>query len=145
MLNGNFACYTLEDPYQSKKIHGVTRIPGGIYTVGLQQSGALHDAYKIKFPSLHKGMLNIQDVPGFQGVMLHIGNSAVNTSGCILVGDEANNNTLREGYLRNSSNAYERTYPLVAEAIEACERVQLLIGIPEELIKFHAFTEIRRV
>ena len=45
---------------------GETRIPKGIYKIGLRTVGGHHIKYSSKFPSIHKGMLQVLDVANFQ-------------------------------------------------------------------------------
>lgn len=57
------------------KINGRTAIPAGRYEI--------KDTYSPKF---HKKVLELQNVPGFQGVRIHSGNSADDTEGCLILG-----------------------------------------------------------
>ena len=82
---GDFSCFTLEDAPREKKIPGKTRIPAGEYKIGLRTDSPKFAPYYTRFP-WHKGMLWLQDVPDFQYVYLHIGNSHADTDGCLLVG-----------------------------------------------------------
>jgi hypothetical protein len=117
-IDGIFQCYTLEDEYRAKKKWGETRIPKGNYRILLRKSGLTHNKYKKRFPEMHKGTLHLQDVPGFEYILIHIGNKDEDTAGCILVGDTVNNNQSGKGFLKNSTDAYKKIYPLIANAIE---------------------------
>lgn len=91
LINGNFFCNTLEDAVRKLtdlnhdgdyddidegKIYGQTAIPRGVYKVILSYSG--------RFKRILPILLN---VTGFEGIRIHSGNTAADTLGCILVGD----------------------------------------------------------
>ena len=128
--NGGFVGFTLEDEYRETKEPGKTRIPAGTYKITLRTVGGFHKRYAGKFPEMHKGMLWIRDVPGFEYILIHIGNSHGDSAGCILVGDTCAQNTDRDGYISQSTQAYKRIYPPIAEAIESGEDV--LITVEDE-------------
>lgn len=79
-VDGIYFCDTLEDQVrnlqQEKKLPGQTAIPAGIYEVVVNIS----PRFKRKLPRL----LN---VPGFEGILIHRGNTPKDTAGCILVGE----------------------------------------------------------
>jgi len=74
-IDGKFECYTLEDVEREVKIKSETAIAKGKYKVIINQSN--------RFKRLLPLLLN---VPNFEGVRIHSGNSNHNTEGCILVG-----------------------------------------------------------
>lgn len=102
-IDGDFFCYTLEDEERPFKIFGQTAIPAGKYEVTLTYS----NRFKKRLPLL----LN---VPAFDGIRMHAGNSAYDTEGCILLGDgEATN-----GWLSLSRKATERFINRIAQALK---------------------------
>ncbi len=123
LIDGIFAAYTLEDEKRAVKVAGETRIPVGRYRIVLRKEGGQHEKYSGKFSEIHKGMLHITNVPNFRWILIHIGNDDDATAGCLLVGDKANNNNIRDGFIEDSTNAYLRIYPVVADAIERGEEV----------------------
>jgi hypothetical protein len=74
-VSGAFECFTLEDPVRPKKIRGVTAIPAGRYGVEITFS-----------PKFGTDLPLLLDVPEFEGVRIHPGNSAADSEGCLLVG-----------------------------------------------------------
>lgn len=127
-IDCKFQCYTIEDEARTQKVYGETRIPEGVYKLGLRKEGGFHNRYRSKFSSgFHKGMLQILDVPNFEYILIHIGNDDDDTAGCVLVGDSANNNTIQDGFISSSTHAYKRVYPKIVEAIENGEDVEIII------------------
>ena len=75
LIDRKFECYTLEDPFHIVKIPGETRIPEGNYRVVLRTFGSHHEKYKVKFPEIHKGMLQVMDVPNYTDILIYILNT----------------------------------------------------------------------
>ena len=128
-INKNFACFTLEDELRTLKVMNETRIPAGRYQIKFRKTGGFHQRYTQKFPGMHKGMLHLQDVPNFEYVLIHIGNKDDDTAGCILVGDNSQQNITEEGFIGSSTTAYKRIYPQIAEALENDEDVWIDIKV----------------
>ena len=81
-------------------------------------------------------MLELQDVPNFQYILIHCGNTDEHTSGCILVGDSQENNELvKDGFIGKSTQAYSRVYPKIASALLNNEKVTIEIIDLAELKK----------
>jgi len=121
-----FLCYTLEDEYRDNKVYSETRIPAGIYEIRFRTVGGFHAKYSKRFQDIHKGMLHIVDVPGFDYILVHCGNTDEHTAGCLLVGDTQNNNMVEEdGFIGRSTAAYKRIYPKIAKALERGEEVTI--------------------
>ena len=113
-----FMCYTVEDEYRKTKVHGETRIPAGDYKLGLRKVGGFHTRYKSKYSSMHIGMIQVLDVPGFEFILLHPGNSDENTKGCLLMGQSQESNLIKpDGFVGSSVSAYKSIYPKIANAI----------------------------
>ena len=74
-VDGQLECWTLEDVPRLKKVMHQTAIPAGTYLVDLTSSA--------RFGRVLPELLA---VPGFEGIRIHAGNTAKDTSGCILVG-----------------------------------------------------------
>ena len=117
-IDGVFECYTLEDEFRAVKVRGETRIPAGTYQVILRTEGTTHFQYAKRFPDIHKGMLHVINVPNFQFILIHIGNTEKDTEGCLLVGADRDENKMTIG---RSTIAYRKMYPKVAAAVQASD------------------------
>ena len=112
---GIFECYTLEDQYQAVKVMHETCIPEGTYDIKLRTTGGFHARYAAKYGIMHHGMLHIQDVPGFEYILIHTGNTDENTSGCLILGNTQQDlDVSQDGFVGSSVAAYKRFYPKVA-------------------------------
>ena len=102
--DGALLCFTLEDRTRpdGEKIPGETAIPFGTYEIALTQS----QRFRCRLPLL----LN---VPNFNGVRIHPGNTAEDTRGCILVGM-----TKQADKIINSRVAFETLFPLIEETLK---------------------------
>ena len=87
-IDGEYICDTLEDvdrgltqsmslaEIKKKKVYSQTAIPVGTYDVEVSKS-----------PKFGRNLPRLQDVPGFTGILIHRGNTASDSAGCILVGE----------------------------------------------------------
>lgn len=114
-VDDRFVCFGLEDEYRASKVPAETRIPAGIYTVKLRREGGFHQKYNAKFHDIHRGMLQVMDVPGFEYILIHVGNTDADTAGCLLVGQVC---CAMPGDLRIGSSvaAYRDLYPRLVHA-----------------------------
>ena len=110
-VNDKMKFYTLEDQFRKlsknckEKIRHKTAIPAGTYKVELVWSN--------RFGQI---MPTIKNVPCFEGILIHSGNTEKDTSGCILIGKDFFLKTLRESkiafkelfiYLKENEDKYE--------------------------------------
>ncbi len=119
-IDGAFECFTLEDQKRTTKVKGDTRIDEGEYVIQLATTGGHHTRYLKDFPKDHIGMLLLQNVPNFQGILIHIGNTEKDTEGCLLVGTDIQGRTVT-----GSTNAYLAMYRKVAPVIKRGEKVTI--------------------
>ena len=132
-VNGIYECNTLEDTdrgltedsplseIQSKKVYGETAIPTGTYKIDMNTvSPKFKDRSWAKFCG---GKLpRLIDVPGYSGVLIHVGNKPADTLGCILVGD----NKIK-GQVINSTSTFQELYSLMLKAKVAGEEITVTI------------------
>ena len=83
-IDGEYFCETLEDAKRDKKIAGETCIKAGEYSIIVRMSISFKNNRLMPF---------LQNVPEFNGVAIHSGNTPADTQGCVLVGKyiDANN------------------------------------------------------
>ena len=130
-----FLCYTLEDERRKDKKFGETRVPAGVYSIKLRDSGGMTKRYAAKYKDMHKGMLCVHNAPDwkivtpdmtFQYVLIHVGNTDEHTAGCLIIGDTQENNILKkDGFIGKSVQAYKRIYKLIVKALDAGEEVSI--------------------
>ena len=120
-----FLCYTLEDEYRDDKVMHETRIPAGTYEITLRTVGGFNSRYSDRFADIHKGMLWVRDIPGFEYILIHCGNDDDDTSGCLLLGNTQTENLMSDGFVGSSSVAYKRVYTKVADVLEKGEKVEI--------------------
>ena len=114
-----FLCYTLEDEHRDVKKYGETRVPAGTYNITFRTVGGFHGRYTKKYGEMHKGMLWVREVPNFEYILIHTGNTDEHTAGCLLLGDSQQTNFgSSNGFVGSSVNAYKRVYPAIAEVLE---------------------------
>ncbi len=95
-------CWTLEDAVRNgAKITGETAIPPGRYQIAITKSARFGRMLPI-----------LLDVPGFDGIRIHSGNTAADTEGCILVGNEREGNAILQSRL-----AMEKLQPKIADVL----------------------------
>lgn len=130
-VDRKFECFSLEDEFRTHKVMHETRIPAGIYDIKLREAGRIHEKYAIRFKGMHKGVLHLQDVPGFTYIYIHCGNTDDHTSGCILVGNQISKRSDLQGgselAVLHSTTAYTNLYKKCIEAFERKENVSIRV------------------
>lgn len=115
-----FFCHTLEDEQRDIKISGETRIPAGKYELKIWNGGKNPNAWvldhRAKYGDWFKFPIELQNVPGFAGVLIHTGVDQSHTEGCLLLNDTMGNNSVdgaNQGgrSLQAVKRFYEKVYP----------------------------------
>lgn len=114
-----WTAWTLEDqlrerpmqPVKSWKVKGETAIPSGRYRIVLRQS-----------PRFGRVLPWLQDVPGFEWILMHAGNKTADTEGCLLVGLDRGT-----AFVGRSQMALQR---VMERLVEAQGEIAILIENP---------------
>ena len=134
-IDGEYFCDTIEDKDRGLtqemnsseianiKVKHQTAIPSGTYVVTLKvQSPKYSQRSQYNFC---KGYLpRLLDVPGFDGILIHIGNRADDgtgrgdSSGCILVGENK-----VKGQVINSTATFKKLYEKLKKASDNDEKI----------------------
>lgn len=117
-IDGVFECWTMEDTDRfmengGEKIYGKTCIPRGEYEVIVTMS----NRFKRRLPLL-------KDVPGFEGIRIHPGNTSLDTEGCILVGVK---DDTREDRVLMSRVTFDGVFSRIDSALSRDEKVTIEI------------------
>lgn len=112
-VDGQFECWTCEDTVRPPgvKVAGRTAIPFGRYAVTITRS-----------PRFQRDLPLVESVPGFSGVRIHPGNTADDTEGCILPGQDR-----RPKGVGRSKIAFDLLFEKMRTAIHNGETVTLEI------------------
>ena len=112
LINGDYFCDVLEDKVRGIssdmtaeqiakiKVHSQTAIPIGTYKITLTYS----NRFKKILPLLN-------DVPGFEGIRIHSGNTSADTEGCLLVGQNK-----VKGQVINSRDTFNKLMSKIQDA-----------------------------
>ena len=123
-IDGIYQCDVIEDvdrgltnemsvtEIQSKKVYGETAIPKGTYQITLDVASP---KFKDRpWATFCEGKLpRLLDVPGYEGVLIHVGNEASNSLGCLLVGQKT-----KDGWISNSTQTFKNLYYKLKQATD---------------------------
>lgn len=114
-------CFVIEDGYREKKVMHETRIPAGTYRIVPRAAGKFFELYSKRWG--HKFVPHIIDVPDFTFILIHIGNTIKDTSGCLLVNRSVGLGNDGNYFGSDSSSVYRLLYSLMEKAFERNEEV----------------------
>ena len=133
-VDGVFFCNTLEDKsrglkqtdslffIKQRKVYGETAIPTGTYTIAMNVTSPKYSA-SAWYWQLCKGKVpRLMNVPGWEGVLIHTGNNALQTYGCILVGKNT-----KVGQLTESKATFKALYKEMKKAYDEGEEITITI------------------
>ena len=133
-VDGVLFCNTLEDRdrglkqsdnldyIKTRKVYGETAIPKGTYTVSMNVTSPKYAAVSWYWQLCKGKMPRLQNVPGFDGILIHPGNTALDTLGCILVGKNT-----KVGQLTESKATFKALYKEMKKASDRGEAITITI------------------
>lgn len=134
-VNGVFFSNTLEDKDRSlissmspeeikkKKKAGETAIPTGTYKIRMDISSPRFSKSNWYIKNCNGArMPRLKDVPGYDGVLIHCGNTAKDTEGCILVGK----NDVK-GMVTKSKDYFLKLYNIMYAVYKKGENIEITI------------------
>lgn len=132
-IDGKFFCNTMEDTDRGLtqttpldeirriKVYSKTAIPTGYYKITLDVVSPKYSK-KQQYKAIDGKLPRLLDVPGFEGILIHIGNTASDSAGCILVG----HNKAR-GQVINSTSTFNELYSLLLDRKRKGEEIFIKI------------------
>lgn len=133
-VDGTWLCNTMEDKdrgllqtdgterIRAVKVRNETAIPRGLYTIRMDIVSPKYFAVSW-YRELCGGRLpRLMDVPGFDGILIHTGNTAADSAGCILVGLNK-----AKGRVVESRETFTRLYGKLREAADRKEEITVMI------------------
>lgn len=133
-IDGILYCNTLEDAdrglkqtdseayIRSRKVPGETAIPKGTYGVAINVTSPKYAGVAWYWNFCQGKMPRLLSVPGFDGILIHPGTTALDTKGCILVGKNT-----KVGQLTESRATFQRIYKLMKVAADKGEEITIEI------------------
>lgn len=133
-VDGVYFCDTLEDrdrglkqtdpiaTIKSRKVYGETAIPSGTYGVAMNVTSPKYAAVSWYWQLCQGKMPRLLSVPGFEGILIHPGNTALDSLGCILVGKNT-----KVGQLTESKATFQKLYKEMAKAVKEGEEITIVI------------------
>lgn len=125
-VDGKYVCDTIEDTdrglsqdqplsfIQSNKKYGITAIPTGRYQVLMDVVSPKYSTSQFYKTYANGGRVpRLKNVPGWEGVLIHSGNTAEDSLGCIIVGQ---NKVV--GKVINSKETFKKLYSILKQAKE---------------------------
>ena len=132
-IDGRFFCNTMEDTDRGLtqttpldeirriKVYSRTAIPTGYYKITLDVVSPKYSKRQ-QYKAIDGKLPRLLDVPGFEGILIHIGNTASDSAGCILVG----HNKVR-GQVVNSTSTFNELYSLLLDRKRKGEEIFIKI------------------
>ena len=135
-VDGEWFCNAIEDKdrglkktmslaeIKAKKVKDETAIPSGTYPITMKVQSPKFSQWKYsRLYGFCKGYLpRLLGVPGFDGILIHIGNTAASSSGCLCVGIND-----KKGMVTKSTDTFHKLYDVLKKADDRNENISITI------------------
>ena len=133
-VDGEWFCNALEDKDRGLsqtmtleeinkiKVYGETAIPTGRYEVRMDIVSPKYNGVKWYKDNFGGRMPRLESVKGFSGILIHSGNTALDSNGCILVGMNK-----AKGKVLDSRATFQKLWKVREQARKAGKKIYLTI------------------
>ena len=133
-VDGEWFCNTLEDKdrglsqtmpleeIKKAKVYGETAIPTGRYEVRMDIVSPKYNGVKWYKDNFGGRMPRLESVKGFSGILIHSGNTALDSNGCILVGMNK-----AKGKVLDSRATFQKLWKILEQARKAGKTIYLTV------------------
>ena len=133
-VDGEWFCNSLEDKdrglsqtmpleeIKETKVYGETAIPTGRYEVRMDIVSPKYNGVKWYKDNFGGRMPRLENVKGFAGILIHSGNTALDSAGCILVGLNK-----AKGKLVESRATFQKLWNMLEQARKAEKTIYLTV------------------
>lgn len=133
-VDGEWFCNALEDKDRGLsqtmtleeinkiKVYGETAIPTGRYEVRMDIVSPKYNGVKWYKDNFGGRMPRLESVKGFSGILIHSGNTALDSNGCILVGMNK-----AKGKVLDSRATFQKLWKVLEKARKAGKTIYLTV------------------
>ena len=133
-VDGEWFCNALEDKDRGLsqtmpieeinkiKVYGETAIPTGRYEVRMDIVSPKYNGVKWYKDNFGGRMPRLESVKGFSGILIHSGNTALDSNGCILVGLNK-----AKGKVLDSRATFQKLWKVLEQARKAGKTIYLTV------------------
>lgn len=133
-VDGEWFCNALEDKDRGLsqtmpieeinkiKVYGETAIPTGRYEVRMDIVSPKYNGVKWYKDNFGGRMPRLESVKGFSGILIHSGNTALDSNGCILVGMNK-----AKGKVLDSRATFQKLWKILEQARKAGKKIYLTV------------------
>ena len=133
-VDGEWFCNSLEDKdrglsqtmpleeIKETKVYGETAIPTGRYEVRMDIVSPKYNGVKWYKDNFGGRMPRLESVKGFSGILIHSGNTALDSNGCILVGLNK-----AKGKVLDSRATFQKLWKVLEQARKAGKTIYLTV------------------